>query len=416
VKREEPILVVIGNPPYNGYAGMAMAEEQELTRAYRITKKVRRPEGQGLNDLYVRFFRMAERRIVEMTGRGIVCFISNSSWLDGLSFTGMRERYLEVFDTIRIDCLNGDKYKTGKVTPWGEPDPSIFSSLQNPIGIQVGTAIALLVRSNSASKPARPGFRNLWGQTKRQQLIETAPEPPEALYEVLSPPLELGLPLVHSAVSPHYFDWSSLPDLFPTSFPGVKTSRDDFLVAIDRDVLLRRLERYFDPAVSHEEMRRIAPSVMTDTQRFKAEETRDQLRKRDFLPTNVTRYAYRPFDVRWLYWEPTTKLLDEKRMEYYSAYVDGEPTLVMPNRQRREWSQPQIIWHSGDINILDGSANLHIINTKSRLSIETEVEKLTGFSIGTYVFHALSMFYSPTYFADNTGALSLDWPRIPIPK
>ena len=62
-----------------------------------MTKRVRRPEGQGLNDLYVRFFRMAERRIAEKTGRGVVCFISNYSWLDGLSFTGMRERYLEAF-------------------------------------------------------------------------------------------------------------------------------------------------------------------------------------------------------------------------------------------------------------------------------------------------------------------------------
>ena len=63
---------------------------------------------------------MAERRIAEGTeGKGVVCFISNYSWLDGLSFTGMRERYLEVFDRIWIDCLNGDKYKTGKLTPDG---------------------------------------------------------------------------------------------------------------------------------------------------------------------------------------------------------------------------------------------------------------------------------------------------------
>ena len=91
-----------------------------------MTTRVRKPEGQGLNDLYVRFFRMAERRIAEKTGQGVVCFISNYSWLDGLSFTGMRERYLEAFDAIRIDCLNGDKYKTGKTTPDGTPDPSIF--------------------------------------------------------------------------------------------------------------------------------------------------------------------------------------------------------------------------------------------------------------------------------------------------
>ena len=58
----------------------------------------------------------------------MVCFISNYSWLDGLSFTGMRERYLDAFDAVRVDCLNGDKYKTGKVAPDGSSDPSIFST------------------------------------------------------------------------------------------------------------------------------------------------------------------------------------------------------------------------------------------------------------------------------------------------
>jgi predicted helicase len=62
VKQEAPILVVIGNPPYNGFAGVNEGkEERALTDAYKKSKKVRRPEGQGLNDLYVRFFRMAER-------------------------------------------------------------------------------------------------------------------------------------------------------------------------------------------------------------------------------------------------------------------------------------------------------------------------------------------------------------------
>ena len=60
VKQETPILVILGNPPYNGFAGMAVEEERELSEAYRTTRRVRRPEGQGLNDLYVRFFRMAE--------------------------------------------------------------------------------------------------------------------------------------------------------------------------------------------------------------------------------------------------------------------------------------------------------------------------------------------------------------------
>ena len=129
VKQDTPVLVILGNPPYNGYAGMAVDEEAEMLAAYRTTKLVRKPEGQGLNDLYVRFFRMAERRITEKTGQGVVCFISNYSWLDGLSFTGMRERYLREFDAIRIDNLHGDRIHFCKVrTRRRTSDPSIFAT------------------------------------------------------------------------------------------------------------------------------------------------------------------------------------------------------------------------------------------------------------------------------------------------
>ena len=192
VKQDTPVLVILGNPPYNGFAGMAVDEERELSQAYRTVREVRKPEGQGLNDLYVRFFRMAERRIAEKTGRGVVCFISNYSWLDGLSFTGMRERYLEAFDAIRVDCLNGDKYKTGKTTPDGRPDPSIFSTHGEPVGIQVGTAITTLVRKGDHVPAESVGFRHLWGQAKLAELTDTAEAEPVALYGDIEPVLPLG--------------------------------------------------------------------------------------------------------------------------------------------------------------------------------------------------------------------------------
>ena len=125
---------------------MAVDEERELSQAYRTTKRVRRPEGQGLNDLYVRFFRMAERRIAEKTGRGVVCFISNYSWLDGLSFTGMRERYLEVFDLIRIDNLHGDRI-ISEYAPDGRTSETVFALRGQSPGIKVGTAITLLSKT-----------------------------------------------------------------------------------------------------------------------------------------------------------------------------------------------------------------------------------------------------------------------------
>ena len=249
---------------------MAVDEERALSEAYRRAKRVRRPEGQGLNDLYVRFFRMAERRIAEKTGQGIVCFISNYSWLDGLSFTGMRERYLEAFDAIRIDCLNGDKYKTGKVAPDGSPDPSIFSTEGDPIGIQVGTAIATLVRKADHVPAGTIGFRHLWGQAKREELLETTEAEPDALYAGVPPLLLLGLPFVRTAVSEDWFDWPALPDLFPVSFPGVQTKRDSFLVDIDLDRLKKRIADYFDPETSHEEIARRYPAAMKSSSGFSA--------------------------------------------------------------------------------------------------------------------------------------------------
>ena len=69
--------MILGNPPYNGFAGMAVDEERELSTAYRRTERVRRPEGHGLNDLYVRFFRMAERRIAEKAGRRSLMLLSS---------------------------------------------------------------------------------------------------------------------------------------------------------------------------------------------------------------------------------------------------------------------------------------------------------------------------------------------------
>lgn len=296
VKRETPILVILGNPPYNGFPGLAVDEERDLTTVYRRTSRARAPEGQGLNDLYVRFFRMAERRIVEGTKCGVVCLISNYSWLEGRSFTGMRERYLDAFDRIQIDCLNGDKYKTGKVTPEGLPDPSVFSTEHNPEGIQVGTAISLLVRRDPHRPCSTIAFRNLWGAGKRQQLLQEAEaqlhQASEGTYEEVAPSLELGLPFSPSQISVVYIKWPRLPELLPTGFPGVKTSRDDLLIDIDRERLCSRMEQYFDAKISNDEIERTMPSAMRATSRFDPIETRLSLVVRGMKSDCIVRYCY----------------------------------------------------------------------------------------------------------------------------
>ncbi len=440
IKRGERILVILGNPPYNGFAGVAMAEERTLTEAYRTTKKAPAPQGQGLNDLYVRFFRMAERRIVEMNrpGKGVVCFISNYSWLDGLSFTGMRERFVEVFDRIWIDNLHGDRI-ISEYAPDGKTSETVFAIQAHSPGIKIGTAIALLARRGSKipvrSKVLYRDFSEARAEDRRAALLKSTKGRVRAdSYSVLDPVVDLGLPFKPRTLDGRYLDWPLLPQILPISFPGVKTSRDEFLVDIDRDVLLARLEKYFDADITDEEMRQISPAVMDDTATYRAHEVREQLLKRGLLPDKVVRYCFRPFDVRWLYWEPDANLLDRKRADYFPHVVPGNLALVAQQKPRRQWSRPQVISRIGCIDLMDRSASCfplyrngtHVPKSLFEQSRAANVPNLSDESAAylhavdcaqseAVLMHAVAILHSPAYSEENAGALRQDWPRVPLP-
>ena len=113
---------------------------------------------------------------------------------------------------------------------------------------------------------------------------------PSDIYEAVTPPLELGLPFVVTAVGAGYFGWPKLPELLPVSFPGVKTSRDDFLVSIDRDALERRLREYFDSKICDEEIRAKYPAVMAPSGRFDPLDDAENAPEA-WLPTRATLFA-----------------------------------------------------------------------------------------------------------------------------
>ena len=437
VKQETPILVILGNPPYNGYAGMAVDEERELSEAYRSTKRVRRPEGQGLNDLYVRFFRMAERRIAERTGRGVVCFISNYSWLDGLSFTGMRERYLEVFDAVRVDNLHGDRI-ISEYAPDGRTSETVFALRGQSPGIKVGTSIALLSKSRTVADTS-PGGRILYrdfhqarASERRQALVDSLDASSiDAGYSALDPNFRLGLPFKPAAVSESWFDWPALPDLFSVSFPGVQTGRDTFLVDVDLDRLKERVGDYFNRTLSHEEIARRYPRVMTDTARFDARGVRDTLLKRGGPDeAGFVRYAYRPFDNRWLYWEAETKLLREKSPRYPRHVFEGNLWLVLQNKARPDLSPPLVISNIGDLNQMNsgvycvplwlGEDGLGLngdgMQRRPNLSgaVQSYLKHLSA-SVKDLFHHVFAVLHDSTYNQVNADALRAEGPRVPLP-
>ena len=438
VKQDTPVLVILGNPPYNGFAGMAVDEERELLQAYRTTKEVRRPEGQGLNDLYVRFFRMAERRIAEKTGRGVVCFISNYSWLDGLSFTGMRERYLEAFDAIRIDNLHGDRI-ISEYAPDGRTSETVFAVQGQSPGIRIGTAITLLSRSGDISGQIVNGriryrdFHQARAEERRSALLSSLDSAEiDSGYTEMQPQLEIGLPFKPMSVGEGWQDWPSLPDLFPTSFPGVKTSRDSFLIDVDLDRLKERVGDYFNSELSHEEIARRYPSVMNSSARFNSRAVRDSLLKQDKPDekSGFVRHSYRPFDNRWLYWEAETKLLDEKRADYKPHVIAGNIWLVAQQKPRREWSSPQVIINIGCLDLMDRGATcfsawlrdeglgLGTDGAQRRPNLSPAAQRyLDRLELGVedLFHHVLAVLHDPAYREANAGALRMEWPRIPLP-
>ena len=370
----------------------------------------------------------------------MVCFISNYSWLDGLSFTGMRERYLEAFDVIRIDNLHGDRI-ISEYAPDGRTSETVMAIQGQSPGIKVGTAITLLTRTGgltAATGNHRILYRD-FDQAKagerRQSLIDSLDAAEiDAGYTAIEPDLELGLPFKRIAVSDDWAGWPAVPDLFPESFPGVQSKRDAFLIDIELNKLKARVGEYFDASASNNEVATRYPSAMKSSSGFvvsDAQKVRDSLLARGGpIEDNFVRHAYRPFDTRWLYWETGHGLLGRPVPDYKPHVFEGNLWMVTQQKPRREWSCPQVITSLGCIDLMDRSATcipawLHEEGMaldgggeQRRPNLSDAAQRyLDGLGLGVedLFHHVLAVLHNPSYREANAGALRMEWPRIPLP-
>jgi len=333
VKRDSPILVVIGNPPYNAFAGVSTTEEEiDLIEPYKegLVKEWRIKKF-NLDDLYIRFFRLAEHRIAEMTQRGVICYISNFSYLGDPSFVVLRKRFLREFSKLSFDCMNGDSRETGKLTPDGKPDPSVFSTERNPQGIRVGTTIGLLVRSTLPTGDPPVLFRHFWGKSKRNDLLESlCAKRFDAQYERSTPVLENRFSFRPGKASFQYYNWPKLTQLsrvFP--YNGPIERRGFALISIDRKALASRMKDYFDKAITDEEILKIYPSLMMTGNRIVGPKARTKVTKDfSFDEARIVKYPFKPFDVRWCYLENMRPLFSEPSPELIRQGFEGNAFLI----------------------------------------------------------------------------------------
>ena len=489
VKTEARIIVVIGNPPYNRFAGAPIAEELTLVDPY---KGIRRDsDGRQilqselftrwrvrkhlLDDLYIRFFRLAEERIGHVAEYGVVSFISNSSYLAGRSHPIMRESLCRSFHEIWINNLNGDKYKTGKVVPKGLPgegtaDQSIFTTEHDPRGIQVGTAVTTLLKRRDAGPGiAIAHYRDFWGRAadKRAALSaesetrgrvreldteEAATPVVPREYETFAPEERRRWKFVPYDVAGGYEDWFSLEELFPVNYQGVNPNRglEGSVVEIDRGTLEERMRDYFSD-VPDEEFCRRHPVLCMPRARYEPHEMRAHLRANSsFSEAAIVPYIVFPLDARYLYYETEGKLLNERRPELWRNLSDNEFLVAVPEPRRVSESRPLLATSLFDLHLpdrgsvgfpaevrpaetarstlfeIDGGygavtrANLaenfwRLVSQAWGLGSGTAGEEARGF-VRRLFRVCLAVCHAPQYEEEHRESLAQDWAHVPVPR
>ena len=454
VKRDQPILVVIGNPPYSAFAGTATEEEGNLVGPYKQGLRERwRVKKFNLDELYVRFFRLAERRI-ERTGRGVVCLITNASYLGYRSFTVMRERLVSGFDAITIDAMNGDSRQTGKLTPDGRPDPSVFSTPFNPEGIQVGTAIATFVRrDSSAPKSAVVAHRDFWGATKRTDLETTLDLPRAAFaasYVASIPQAENRFKLAPDATLAIYRAWPSLSELAATvdEGSGLLEKRGGALMAHDSASISARMQRYCDPSLTFATLQAEGFGLARERSGYRPERTRTALLAAGGLAAGrFTTMTLHPFDQRWVFHTDVSTLWNRSRPGIAAQHRAGGKFVLSRVQSRRMSGEddgvpvfftsdlpgdhtldpntrpiPTLLYRdaaNGSGLALQGPG--HDPNLSARALEYLSDLGLTHWASPNHSqndavwMSALAVAYASAWLEENEEGILDDWPRVPLP-
>jgi hypothetical protein len=467
VKRGRKVMVVIGNPPYNAYAGTSPDEEGDLVEPYKHgLRDIWGIRKYNLDELYVRFFRLAERCIAELNadGRGVVCYISNFSYLNDPSFVVMRQRFLSEFDKLWFDSLNGDSRETGKRIPKGLPgagnaDPSVFSTEFNREGIRVGTAVGLMARtrrgprgaSEATGEGAIVAYRDFWGANKRDALIDSLKAADfNAQYALARPARHNRYALRPSVVAAQYLTWPKLTELCAVApMNGLMEKRGGALIDIDRPALERRMRAYYDPALTWEAYKALDYGLTEPQSGFDPIAARAKvMNKEQFNESRVVRYAVRPFDTRWAYYTSINPIWNRSRPDLWAQHWPGNQFLMSRRIGGGEDEGVPFFWSRiiADDHLLKVDASLFPIMLRQahppeegaqpalfgadkplvRANLSTLArDYLAGLGFpdpdgdpqiaALLWLHALAIGYAPEYLADHADGLKSDWPRIPLP-
>ncbi len=426
--KDQPILVITGNPPYSGHSKNKGTWITAAIDGYKFTieldeagREIKKPLGERnpkwLNDDYVKFIRFAQLKM-DAVAEGIVGIITNHSWLDNPTFRGMRQSLMRSFQRIYVLDLHGNAKKKERA-PDGSKDENVFD-------IEQGVAISLFVKRAGLERGVWRG--DLWG--KRLEKYQATADGTLTSVEWLT--LDPDLPFYFFArqdavLRDEYDEGLHLTEIFPINVLGFQTHRDAFAISFTEAEMKRKLAEFADMRTPDEEL--VTKYGLRSGGSWSLSKARAAAR--DGAATAPQIVAYRPFDERWSEFSALT--MDRPRRELLDHVAGRDNLCLLVPRQIGITT-----WRHAFVATTPAESCLVSSDTKSQnyvfpaSTFTPGNESRENFSPGFRAFiddryehhytleeifgYIYAVLHGPTYRTRYAEFLRIDFPRIPFPE
>ncbi len=401
IKRDKPIMVVLGNPPYS-YASANRGEWiSKLVRDYYFVdgKPLGERNPKGLQDDYVKFIRFGQWRI-QQTGSGVLAFISNNGYLDNLTFRGMRKQLLDTFDEIHILNLHGDARKS-VTTSDNDKDENVFDIMQ-------GVAIVILVKLESAKIQKAVHYFELWGKRTFKYDFLNMNDIEEIYWEKITPnPPYFMFKQINSENSDTYSDYFAITECFIERNMAITINKELVDFSSEKKDLLHY--RIFD--------RRYINYDFDEIERPRFEIMRHVYNRKNLALVTLRRPRINFFGNFWVTNGITDKsVVSSKDNAYvFPLYLypkveqfdigDDPSEFPLSHRGRR----PNL--SRAFVAEMEAKLGLHFVTEGSAFA---NGDTPDWFGPEDVFYFAYAVFHSPTYRQRYAEFLKIDFPRLPL--
>ena len=452
IKRDKPIMVVLGNPPYSKHSANTSEWINTLVRDYYFIggKPLGERNTKWLQDDYVKFIRFGQWRI-EQTGEGILAFITNHGYLDNPTFRGMRKSLLRTFTEIHILDLHGNANKS-EVSLDGSKDDNVFD-------IRTGVSISILIKSDECSQDADVFHHEVWGTRRQKYDWLNRNSISNSISDTIQPthPHYLFIPY-DTDLLPEYDSGYLITEIFREYKSTVTTGRNNFSIAFDSDTLITRIQELQDAGFSNDEIRH--KYGLRDVSYWKLDTARAEIMTVTEIEGYLRDYCYRPFDLRYVYYH--SSIIERQRYDLM-WHMEQENIAILTHRPQSpdEFTFMYCTSLIGDQNVAAnksaGGGNsfqfpLYLYLTKQKeltdpsefpisdkgrrpnlskafvAEIEAKLdlrfvtegsafsknEAADWFGPEDVFYYAYAIFHSPTYRERYAEFLKIDFPRLPL--